>query len=342
MKLFLLNAPRYLPYYIAMLEDKKEQGILLITENLNLLDVYIKVLDECKNDLPFLEYQVLNEKYFKIPNNDFHKIKYRQQSLKKIKSLFEKYSIDTVVLSNDGLLYAQYALSLNKNGNNIYLEDGMYNYLKVNKKSSLASKFIQTPLHQWLYPKLYFKDWQSTQGIGNNSNITELYFSHPKHIYYKPTKPTKTLIKNYFIHQSVFITKLLQNFKLSTKSLIDLDFILLLEYPENKQNYKKYIKEVLSLCQELSVKNLTIALKKHPRDFNHYQKINNLTNTFFLPEIAFEFLLPFISKKTIILGGVSTSLMLANALLDNSVFLTTSSNFQNTHLMHKLGIKNYE
>ncbi|SFV65463.1 hypothetical protein MNB_SUP05-5-269 [hydrothermal vent metagenome] len=213
----------------------------------------------------------------------------------------------------------------------------MFNYIKQNKKESILDRFIKTPLHTWLYPKIYFKEWQPTSGVGDNQYIDECYFSNPEHIIHNITKPTFKLEKDYFVYQSNFIKKLLTDIK---NNLLDLDVVLLLEYPENKINHQKYIKKIIAICKKLS--NKKIALKKHPRDFNTYDELINLKNTTFLPNIAFEFLLPFINKNTIILSGISTSLMLANTLLKNQTYLTTSANFQNSNLMQKLGVKNYE
>ncbi len=316
MKLFLLNTPRYLNYYISMLEDNNERGILVVIGNMLFVKDYVELLKNLKESLPFVECIVLSARYHNIKNNDWHKIKHRKESLKRIKQLFNKYQITTVITSNDGLLFSQYAIYLNKNNENIYLEDGLLNYVPINfKKPSIYSKLVQQKAHKFLYPKLYFKDWRPLPGTGSNPWITKLYFSYPNLTHYPKNKETFRLSKKYLIKKNIFSVELLKKHNLAKKTLTDLDVIILFSEQENNN------KVILESCQHLNKYNIKIGIKTHPNDHNDYSDVKKLTNIFFLPEFAFEIMFPLLAKKTIIIGEASTTaLMLAYWLLDNKVF----------------------
>lgn len=312
MKLFLLNTPRYLVYYLAMLEKKQEKGILIFTGNFLLIKEYHDALIELGHLNPFIEIIILSENYYKVKKNDYHKIKHRRFGFKKIHTLFDKYPIDTVITSNDGLLFSQYALSLNCNKKNIYLEDGLLNYDYENHhKKSLFSK-LRSPLQHWFYKKVYFKEWVPTGGSGDGVHINETYASYPEHITERIKKPVNHLSKTNLMYQSLFNHYLFKRINASEGNLKNLDIIVLLGHRHEQLKYKNYQKEILLFCKKLEHKN--IGIKKHPRDFENYDEINALDNTLFLPDIAMELLFPLLSKKVIILGGFSTVLMLANFL----------------------------
>jgi len=345
MKLFLLNAPRYLSYYIAMLEKKNEQGVLIIACDFHFLDIHYTALVNLQSN-PFVEIIILSEKYFRIKHNFYKKFKYRNLALKTIEGVFKKHPISEVIASNDGPLFNQYAFYLNKSRKNIYLEDGMFNYLLSHKKHSWYSDHVRIPLHNWFYKKVYFKEWLPNLGVGNNPYTDELYFTYPDCIAYDLGKPLYQLSANQFLYQSQFIISLLNTFNLSQMSLESINYIILLDYHGRKQQQerKKYQKKLLKICQQFNKKGLKIALKTHPRDFSCYDEIEQLDNVVFLPAIAFEFFLPFISDKTTILGGFSTSIMLANALSTFKVKTITSTNFSKSDdakmLFARLGIDN--
>lgn len=344
MKLFLLNAPRYLAYYIALLEKSNEKGILIITDNFNLLDSYRETLLNLDNP-PFIKTIILSEKYFKV-KNFYQKIKYRRFALNCIKDVFKQHAINEIITSNDGPLLHQYALWLNRDGKNTYLEDGMFNYLLGNKKHSWYGRYIRFPFNNWLYKKIYFKEWLPNLGVGNNPYTDKVYLTYPNYSAYNLNKPLYKLPINHFLHQSQFVVDMLKKFNLSKISLMNIDYIILLDYHGKKQQkqQKKYQEKLFNICQKLNKLDLNVALKTHPRDFANYDKIKRLNNVIFLPAIVFELFLPIISNKTIIMGGFSTSIMLANTLSDFKVKTIISTNFSNNNqakiLFEKLGIDN--
>ncbi len=346
MKLFLLNAPRYLAYYIALLEKSNEKGILIITDNFNLLDIYHKTLLNLDNP-PFTKTIILSEKYFKV-KNFYQKIKYRRFALNCIKDVFKQQAITEIITSNDGPLLHQYALWLNRNGKNTYLEDGMFNYLLSNKKHSWWGIYIRSPFNNWLYKKIYFKEWLPNLGVGNNPYTNEVHLTYPDYSIFNLNKPILSLSIQHFLYTSQFVVNILKKLNLSKTSLANIDYIILLDYHGKKQQaqQKEYQKKLLKICQNMNSKSLNVALKTHPRDFSSYDKIKQLENVIFLPAIVFELFLPIINNKTIIIGGFSTSIMLANALSNFEVKTTVSTNFSNNNqakiLFEKLGIGNMD
>ncbi len=335
-----------MPYYINWLEGNNAKGVLAITDNFHLLDVYLNILKDLDNS-PFKAIIILSEKYHQIKGNFYCKFKYRKYSLHRIKKLFLQYSINEVITSNDGPLLHQYALHLNSSGKNTYLEDGMFNYLQSNKQHSWWGRHIRSPLHNRLYKRIYFKEWLPNLGVGNNPNTSELYLTHPEHSLYHPNMPVHKLQIQYFLQQNEFILTLLTSLKISNKTLANLNCILLLDYHGRKESKLRlaYQENLINLCQKLSKKNLNIGVKAHPRDSSDYSLIRNLSGVSFLPTIAFEFLLPFIKKETVIIGGFSTSIMLAKALSYSDVRFINSTNFsgdyQAQELFKKLGIDNF-
>ncbi|SFV65471.1 hypothetical protein MNB_SUP05-5-270 [hydrothermal vent metagenome] len=69
MKLFLLNAPRYLSYYIAMLEKNNEKGILIMISDYYYIKEYLEILTELKKKQPFVENKVSSPKFKKNQKN---------------------------------------------------------------------------------------------------------------------------------------------------------------------------------------------------------------------------------------------------------------------------------
>lgn len=345
MKLFLLNAPRYLAFYTAILEKSNKKGLLIITGNFHLIESYHATLLNLQNS-PFVEIIILSEKYFNI-KNFYQKIKYRRLALACIRDIFKKYTINEVITSNDGPLFHQYALWLNRNGRNICLEDGMFNYLLSKKKHSWYSRKLKSPFNNWAYKKIYFKEWLPNLGVGNNPYTSEVHLTYPKYSIHNLNKPLHSLSINQFLYQSPFVINILKKFNLSKTSLAGINYIILLDYHGRKQQkqQQKYHGKLLKICQKLEKSGQNVALKAHPRDIASYDRIKQLKNVIFLPSIAFELFLPIINNATIIMGGFSTSIMLANALSNFEVKTTVSTNFSNENqakiLFKKLGIDTF-
>jgi hypothetical protein len=337
MKLILLSTPRYLAYCIAMLEKRQEKGLLVITHYFYHVQEYLDILNCSDEKQPFIEILDLCQEYCYIKKN-YHRIKFRRNSLTKIKLLFNNYSIDTVITSDDGELYNQYALSLNKHGKNIYLEDGTGNYMK--EKATLD--FFKKPLFRtWRNQILFFKDFQFSSCLGVNPYINEIYLSYPDYATINYTKPTFSLSKEYFMYESLFINNILSFFKISKETLSKIDLIILLDFvASDKQRREQYMDTILDLCKKHFDKR--IAIKRHPRDPHLYESIKTLGNTVFLPDVAFEFLIPLLSN-TVIIGSASTATMLAS-MLNQQVFLVESGNDypEIYNLFKEIGIENYE
>jgi hypothetical protein len=119
----------------------------------------------------------------------------------------------------------------------------------------------------------------------------------------------------------------------SKDDLSDLGIILLLDFKKTKQQQQQYIKKIYHFCKQHDKK---IGIKKHPRDFSDYTMIIKLPNTILLPPIAFETFLPFINNKTILLGNISTSLMLTKTLLNNQVFSVIPDNSLTSQYLYSL------
>jgi hypothetical protein len=154
-------------------------------------------------------------------------------------------------------------------------------------------------------------------------------------------KPTYSLSKDYFLYKSLFIDRVLSYFKISKETLSKIDLIVLLDFvASDKRRRERYVDTILDICKKHSGKK--IAIKRHPRDPHSYEKINALDNTVFLPDIAFEFLAPFLSN-IIIIGSASTATMLAS-MLNQKIFLVESGNDypEIYNLFKKIGIENYE
>jgi len=293
-----------------MLEKSEENGVLIIDNVVfDLMKEYLDILDKLADNLPFIEVLNFSLQYHKVKSNN--KKEFRINGLKKIKEIFDKYHIDTVITSNDIYFFAQYALSINKQGANIFLEEGAGNYNNIDRKrekKSLHNKFIKSPFQSWIYPKIYFKDWQRNPKHGANQYLNKFYFSYPEHVTITDCNKSNCfpLVNNFFLYKNLFTDYLLDYFKLSDGFLGEIDIIILLAHSDRHGD--GYISTILNICNKNSDKR--VAFKKHPTDFCNYKELEKLNNTSFLPNIAFEFLMPYLLNATI-LGDAATSLMLA-------------------------------
>jgi hypothetical protein len=306
-----------------MLEKSGEKGILVIDNIVfDLMKEYLDILDKLADKLPFIKVLNFSLQYHKVKSNN--RKEFRITGLKKIKGLFDKYHVDTVITSNDIYFFAQYALSINKQGTNIFLEEGAGNYNNINRKrekGSIHNKFIKSPFQSWLYPKVYFKDWQRSPKHGANQYLNKFYFSHPEYVTIIDCNKSNCLPleNNFFLYQNLFTDHLLDYFKLSDGFLAEIDIIILLAHSD--RHGEEYISAILNICNKNP--NKRVVFKKHPTDFYNYKEIEKLSNTSFLPNIAFEFLMPYLLNTTI-LGDAATSLMLAKKS-DMDVFMIKAS-----------------
>ena len=345
-EIFFVSTPFHLinSTIIALSKAKDTYAILIfIDQPENSENPYSSIISSWKNS-PFVKVYKFESKV----GNSIKKYNFRKRILNQISLLVNDIRPDTIYTGNDRRIefikaYSE-SIKINPDCRCHYVDDGLHSYV-------LFKYAWENPL-EILVKKMFYGFWYKRQQVvGGSEFLEKAYLSFPKY--------SHQLLNNKKKHQINFSILKREDYKRLNKIVLDffrlkisyikqLDIILILPHYKELKMFNSIYKQLKELIVELASKNYVVGIKYHPfhqtDDFNFkmISKVKVLP-----PDIAFEFLIPYIKQKASIIGDVSTVLLTSKLInKDLKVFsLVNNSDSRQSSLQKlskSLGIKKFE
>lgn len=280
------------------------------------------------------------------------KIKERKANFVVLADLINYFPADVIAVGSDRRVEFQYLMHLRCRSaekssiEGWYLDDGLYSY------AGRPHKWFKDSVNDVLKKIIYGFWWQEPKTVGASSWIKKAWLFQPKHaVAALQKKQTILLLPEWFTHAGVrqFSQSVCQNYglnKVSLKELRSIKLFLLIPHPNNIKKMKGYEARIHKFLIKLHQLGIRVAVKYHPRSeqLDSLQLVCKYQALLVHSALAFEFVLPFLAPKTVVVGDVGTSLLTAQWLCPNlNVYavLDDSDAFQNSFkfIYEQLGIK---
>ena len=353
-----------------MVKDKKDKEIFFVSTPFHLINSTIIALSKANDTcsiLIFIDQPENNEnpygsiisnwknspfeKIYKFESKEGNSIKkynFRKRILNEISELVNDIRPDTIYTGNDRRIefiraYKE-SIKLNPDCRCHYVDDGLHSYV-------LFKYAWENPL-EILIKRIFYGFWyQRHQVVGGSTFLDKAYLSFPDY--------SHQLLDNKKKHQIDFSLLKRKEYKRFNKIVLDffnlkisyikqLDIILILPHHKELKIFSSIYKQLKELIVELASKNYVVGIKYHPfhktDDFN-FRMVSKIK--IIPPDIAFEFLIPYIKQKASIIGDVSTVLLTSKLInKDLKVFSLVNSSDSRQNSLHRLskslGIKKFE
>lgn len=248
------------------------------------------------------------------------KLQEREKNFEWIKSLLQDFPADEIVVGSDRRVEFQQAMhfmrSMDKHTTGVYLDDGLYSY------AGKPYSWLKEPINALLKKLAYGFWWKEPQTVGASAWIDQAWLFQPQYaVQAIQAKPCHQIETNWFSLPEVqsISTEILGQYGIdvnAVQTLAEIDVFILFSHPNDIAQMPGYQERVEVFIQQLTEKNLKVAVKYHPRaqtedDWGLAEKFD----LFLAPRnLAFEFMLPILKSNSIVLGDVGTVVMTAKWL----------------------------
>ena len=279
----------------------------------------------------------------------YRKLAERRQNFSYLTRFLDEFTPQRVVVGSDRRVEFQFVMQLlTQKGidvEGIYLDDGLYSY------AGKTYSWLKEPMNAFLKKIAYGSWWHEPKTVGASQWIDSCWVFRPDEVI--DTLKSKSLYKiesEWFNLADVksFGMAVCDAFGLDENALLvlqDMDLLILIPHPENIKKMRGYEVRLLRFLDSLKALQKKIAAKYHPRTESHdLLRLVEAYQVSLIPQgLAFEFVLPFLKKGSVIVGDVGTALLTAQWLRpDLKVFavLAKGDVFQSrfNKIYHQLGI----
>jgi len=300
--------------------EQDAQLVLIDQKSLN-KNPYFSALKEW-GEGPFEQVDILPGKA-----KGLHKLAERKVNFSKLVNIAQSFKPNVIAVGSDRRVEFQFLMQYcrHKIGqvSGWYMDDGLYSY------AGRPYKRIKDNVNGVLKKLVYGLWWQEPPTIGASSWVDQAWLFSPIHAISALQQKKIALIKpEWFDQRQVveFSERVLLQFDLdqTVKDRIQsADLFLLIPHPNNIEKMIGYENRIELFLTALNELGLNVVIKYHPRSQgNDALDLAKRYNTFVLPKnLAFEFVLPLINRRAIILGDVSTVLMTARWLRPDIITL---------------------
>ncbi|WP_428035044.1 polysialyltransferase family glycosyltransferase [Amphritea sp.] len=243
-----------------------------------------------------------------------NKVRKRRDLFNDISVLIKDIKPVNIFTGNDRRMEFQYAMhiakGMNKDVSGHYMDEGTFTYLG-RKAANPLGHFTDNLIKKMSYGFW----WQEPETIGASKLINDIHVAFPEFIDKRlRQKVIHQLNASAFMSSDIssFCEMLLRDKDVDVASVSEFDCLVTLPYESIIHNDPDYKRRILQLISENKGK---IAVKYHPRD--SVEDCLNLCRegvTLLPGSIPFEAMLPLLSKDTVVVGDVSSTLLAARWL----------------------------
>lgn len=227
-----------------------------------------------------------------------------------------------------------------------YLDDGLYSY------AGKPAVWYKDTVNALLKKLSYGFWWDEPATVGASKWIDQAWLFQPDEVV-EELKAKELHYLNLEFFQNTKFKKISEmicgqgglNHE-TLERLKDIELIVLIPHPNNIQKMEGYKDKLMVFLDSVTLEGLKVAVKYHPREQQDDSLgLNSCYGALILPKtLAFEFILPFAKKQSLIVGDVGTALLTAQWLRpDLSVFavLSEGDKFQSSFvdLYARLGVQ---
>lgn len=310
-ELYLCSTPLHILNAVAIASTRQEyeHHIWLIDQPIVDNNPYFDILNNW-NDSPFKR---VNISAGQIKGTK-KKLANRKLIFSQLKSYIKEIHPSRIYTGNDRRIEFQYAMhccaKAKQPASGIYMDEGTFTYVGRAASSSFSDQYVDNLLKKLTYGFW----WKNPSTIGGSEWITEVYAAFP-HLVHEKLKGKKIIsLQEYFVDNNTlegFCGKLVEYFGASKEKVKTLNVVMTLPHESIIELKAGYRETMLSVLGELKTTGANIGIKYHPRNSN--PDLLNVTGdslVHLIPnKIPFEAILPLISKNSIIVGDVSSTLI---------------------------------
>lgn len=338
---FFCRTPYHLILSLGLVQkiNKDTIKILLIFEDFNNIEIYKKILK--KNKTPFNKIIVMNGKKSVKDTPSTYIIS--RLNLNYIKKMMLKYRFDNIYIYNDSFPVEQYVMFNTHKLKGIinYVEDGSAIYNNNLKK--------KMPLFVKLISKLIYGDhFNYIRILGSSKYISNIFAFYPSKVRNEIKQQHPNISKlnpdiiNNTLNRSLFNT-IFDFCNYCQDSYKKCAIIIMPLFSDGDINYTPEIMKhkIYNLIKRLTLNNIKILIKYHPRESNKNTFKNAIIIPNFIP-IEIIYLKIGNNKNKLIIGVESTSLITAKLLFGNSVKIVSLYNIlykKKSYLLNKFDIE---
>ena len=315
------------PYHILLssglaLNNNKSKKILIIRPDFSNYDLIMSSFKIWKN-CPFDDVILLNGNYspkYQTLNSSF--LRYTLSSidnLNKIKKIpFFKNNRDMmdIYVFNDDFPEYQYLCYKNKNGKNIYVEDGSaaYQYIENIENIRAHLKYI---LDKIIFGRYYYRiGWL----LGTSPYIDECLVFYPNLVNKSlKNKKLKKISNEIFsnLNEYGYIDVLSDVYNISIPNVDSLIVLERFEYLKENSLLEDYLKIINTIIANDLKNNKNILIKYHPREVNNYLNLKNENIHHINQSIPMEVVYLVLKNRGVscVYGTTSTSLITSKIIL---------------------------
>lgn len=278
------------------------------------------------------------------------KLQERHDNFTRIQQGLNAFHPDVIAVGSDRRIEFQFAMhKVKKQANNVqgwYLDDGLYSY------AGRPHHLIKDGINALLKKLSYGFWWQEPKTIGASNWIHQAWLFQPQQaVSAIQKKQMHKLDSTLFAAPEVqsFSQCVLEVFDYNGSALKNLNVIMIFPHPNDMARMKGYGERVTNFVKQLIHWGYKVGIKYHPRQQEHdVLALAELGEVEIIPaNLAFEFVLPFLTPDTYVIADVCTVLMTAKWLRDdiNSVgVLDENDAYQQTfvNVLNKLEIPLYK
>ncbi len=245
----------------------------------------------------------------------WQKIGERKKNFTMLASLFNQFKPDAIAVGSDRRVEFQYLMQLGQLSSTVvegwYMDDGLYSY--AGRKSHWLKDSVNAALKKIVYGRW----WQEPRLVGSSDWIQQAWLFQPEQSISALNHKTKrALPATWFTSSDVqaLSRAIFCEFGLADKALEQLqktDVVLLIPHPNNIKKMYGYSERITHFVEKLKEKGKTVAVKYHPRTEGLDPLFLRKNEQFWVvpSHLAFEFVLPSLPSKALVIGDVGTALL---------------------------------
>lgn len=237
----------------------------------------------------------------------------RNNNFAKLQEWGEDWRPELVLVGSDRRVEFQYFMNLFtgtgcKGG---YLDDGLYSY------AGKPSVWYKDPINSMLKKMSYGLWWDEPSTVGASKWIDQAWLFEPEKVMPELFKKSRYKIESsWFISESVknFGQALLYEYGISQAEMSELtkvDLFLSFSHPNDIAKMVGYQRAVEAFLTQAKQQGKNVAVKYHPRAKSDDDwQLSQRYGCWVAPRtLAFEFLLPFLKPRSLVVGDVGTIVM---------------------------------
>ena len=292
-------------------ERKNEKAVLVFIDQPEGKPPQIFELVEQWELSPFSEHHLFHGRL----KGGLRKLKKRRQLFRSIGALITRLQPDNIFVGNDRRIEFQYAMHIaQKTGKPVighYMDEGTFTYVGREASSGFGDVVVDNMLKKAFYGAW----WKNPATVGASAWISEIHVAFPELI--NPLlrlKSIQCLKASSFQSESLkqLSKMMLQVNTVSEEHVLALDVLITLPHESLFEKSSGYKEKILKLIAELKGR---VAVKYHPRNSSEDALGLLQFGVDLLPSaVSYEALLPLLRTDVVVIGDVSSTLLLTRWL----------------------------